>query len=196
MARQAELARRTNETDIQLRLNLDGSGQATIATGVGFLDHMLTLFARHGLFDLTVTCQGDTQIDDHHTTEDIGIVLGQALRQAAGDKAGIVRYGSFTCPMDEALVASHLDLSGRAYFVYGLSLDGQIGTFDAELVREFWQAFAANGLLNLHLVQLAGENRHHIAEAAFKATARALDAALRHDPRVTGVPSTKGSLDG
>ncbi len=194
MARQAHIERRTAETTIALTLDLDGDGSSDIATGVGFLDHMLTLFARHGLFGLMVRCDGDTQVDDHHTTEDIGIVLGQAIREAVGDKAGMVRYGSFTCPMDEALVAAHLDLSGRVWLAYGLVLDGKIGTFDAELVAEFFQALAANAGMNLHLRQLAGSNRHHIAEAAFKATARALDAATRVDPRVSGVPSTKGTL--
>jgi imidazoleglycerol-phosphate dehydratase len=196
MARQAQLSRKTAETDIILSLDLDGSGASTISTGVGFLDHLLTLFARHGLFDLEVRCQGDLQVDDHHTTEDIGIVLGKALFEAVGDKRGIVRYGSFTCPMDEALVAAHLDLSGRAYLVYDLKLDGKLGTFDAELVRDFMQALSSAGQLNLHVRQLAGLNRHHIAEAAFKAVARALDAATRTDPRVQGVPSTKGTLDG
>jgi len=196
MSRESNVQRKTAETNISLSLVIDGSGQADINTGVGFLDHMLTLFTRHGLFDLTVRCNGDTEVDDHHTTEDVGIVLGQALRQALGDKSGIVRYGSFTCPMDEALVACHLDLSGRAWIEYGLVLDHKIGTFDAELVREFFIALASNALMNLHLVQLAGQNRHHIAEAAFKACGRALDAATRVDPRVTGVPSTKGSLDG
>lgn len=194
MARQAQIERRTAETTITLSLDLDGDGSSDIATGVGFLDHMLTLFARHGLFSLTVHCDGDTHVDDHHTVEDIGIVLGQAIRQAVGDKAGMVRYGSFTCPMDESLVAAHLDLSGRVWLAYGLSLDGKIGAFDAELVAEFFSALAANAGMNLHLLQLAGSNRHHLAEAAFKATARALDAATRVDPRVTGVPSTKGSL--
>ncbi len=196
MSRESTLQRKTAETDITVSLVIDGAGRADLATGVGFLDHMLTLFSKHGLFDLSVRCQGDTQVDDHHTVEDVGIVLGQAFRQALGDKAGIVRYGSFTCPMDEALVACHLDLSGRAWIEYGLALDHKIGTFDAELVREFFVALAANALMNLHLVQLAGQNRHHVAEAAFKACARALDAATRHDPRVSGVPSTKGSLDG
>lgn len=196
MAREVSLARKTAETDISLSLALDGQGTADIETGVGFLDHMLTLFARHGLFDLRLRCTGDLQVDDHHTVEDVGIVLGQALRQALGDKRGIVRYGSFTCPMDEALVACDLDLSGRAYLAYGLELDHKIGTFDAELVREFFGALAANALMNLHLRQLAGTNRHHVAEAAFKACGRALDAATRTDPRVSGVPSTKGSLDG
>ncbi len=196
MARSAAVERKTSETDIALELVVDGSGASSVVTGVGFLDHMLTLFARHGLFDLTVRCQGDTQVDDHHTVEDVGIALGQALRQALGDKAGIVRYGSFTCPMDEALVACHVDLSGRAWLAYHLTIDGKIGRFDGELVREFFGALAANALMNLHLRQLDGVNRHHIAEAAFKAAGRALDAATRIDPRVQGVPSTKGTLDG
>lgn len=194
MPRQALIERKTAETNIALSLILDGSGKSVISTGVGFLDHMLTLFARHGLFDLQVNCDGDTHIDDHHSVEDIGIALGDAFDRAVGDKAGLTRYGSFTCPMDEALVAAHVDLSGRAYFVYDLELDGKIGTFDAELVREFFGALAGRGKMNLHLRQLAGGNRHHVAEAAFKAVARALDAATRIDPRVTGVPSTKGTL--
>ena len=194
MPRLARIDRRTAETDVHVELDLDGDGGSGINTGVGFLDHMLTLFARHGLFRLVVHCQGDTHIDDHHTVEDVGIVLGQAIKDAIGDKAGMVRYGSFTCPMDEALVAAHLDLSGRVWLAYGLELDHKIGTFDAELLNEFFQALAANAGMNLHLVQLAGSNRHHIAEAAFKATARALDAATRVDPRVSGVPSTKGTL--
>lgn len=196
MARSAAVGRKTSETDIALELVVDGSGASSVVTGVGFLDHMLTLFARHGLFDLTVRCQGDTQVDDHHTVEDVGIALGQALRQALGDKAGIVRYGSFTCPMDEALVACHVDLSGRACLAYHLTIDGKIGRFDGELVREFFGSLAANALMNLHLRQLDGVNRHHIAEAAFKAAGRALDAATRIDPRVQGVPSTKGTLEG
>lgn len=196
MVRQAELERRTAETHVRLALTIDGSGAAEVATGVGFLDHMLTLFARHGLFDLCVRCDGDTAVDDHHSTEDVAIVLGQAFVAALGDKAGIVRYGSFTCPMDEALVAVHVDLSGRAYFVEDLALDGKIGSFDAELVVDFCQALAANALMNLHIRRLAGSNRHHVAEATFKALARALDAATRIDPRVAGVPSTKGTLSG
>lgn len=194
MPREAAVTRRTTETDIALRLAIDGSGTADCRTGVGFLDHMLTLFARHGLFDLEVTCAGDAQVDDHHTTEDVGIVLGQALGQALGDKAGIVRYGGFTCPMDEALVAVHLDLSGRPHLSYALELDGKIGTFDAELVREFCGGLANTAQMTLHVRQLAGGNRHHLAEAAFKALGRALDAATRLDPRVAGVPSTKGML--
>lgn len=194
MPREASLSRKTAETDIVLSLALDGGGLSSLDTGVGFLDHMLALFARHGLFNLTVTCRGDRDVDDHHSVEDVGIVLGQALLQALGDKAGIARYGSFCCPMDEALVAVDLDLSGRPYLAYGLLLDGKIGTFDAELVREFCQALATNAGMNLHIRQLAGSNRHHVAEAMFKALARALDAATRVDPRVEGVPSTKGVL--
>lgn len=194
MPREAALSRRTSETDITLHLVIDGSGRADCRTGVGFLDHMLTLFARHGLFDLDVTCTGDHQVDDHHSTEDVGIVLGQALVAALGDKSGIVRYGSFTCPMDEALVAVDLDLSGRPHLSCDLLLDGKIGTFDAELVREFLGALANAAQMTLHVRQLAGKNRHHVAEAAFKALARALDAATRIDPRVEGVPSTKGVL--
>lgn len=194
MPREASLSRKTAETDIVLSLALDGGGRSSIETGVGFLDHMLTLFARHGLFDLTVTCRGDREVDDHHSVEDVGIVLGQALVEALGDKAGIVRYGSFCCPMDEALVAVDLDLSGRPYLAYGLRLDGKIGSFDAELVQEFCQALATHAAMNLHIRQLAGSNRHHVAEAMFKALARALDASTRVDPRVSGVPSTKGVL--
>lgn len=194
MAREASIERTTSETDIALTLTIDGSGQAVIDTSVGFLDHMLTLFARHGLFDLEVTCRGDVEVDDHHSVEDVGIALGKAFAAALGDKAGIVRYGSFTCPMDEALVAAHVDLSGRAYLGWGLTLDGKIGTFDGELVEQFFRALAHNALCNLHVLELAGGNRHHVAEAAFKATARALDAATRLDERVEGVPSTKGSL--
>ncbi len=194
MPREASLSRKTAETDIVLSLALDGGGRSSIETGVGFLDHMLTLFARHGLFDLTVTCRGDREVDDHHSVEDVGIVLGQALVEALGDKAGIARYGSFCCPMDEALVAVDLDLSGRPYLAYGLRLDGKIGSFDAELVQEFCQALATHAAMNLHIRQLAGSNRHHVAEAMFKALARALDAATRVDPRVSGVPSTKGVL--
>ena len=194
MNRRATIERRTTETQITLELELDGSGLAQINTGLGFFDHMLTLLTRHGLFDLRLTCDGDLHVDGHHTVEDCGLALGAALAEAVGDKRGIVRYGSFTLPMDEALVAAHVDLSGRPYVVYGLELDGQIGEFDAELVREFFVALGSAARMNLHLRQLAGSNRHHLAEAAFKATARALDAALRIDPRVSGVPSTKGSL--
>jgi imidazoleglycerol-phosphate dehydratase len=195
MSRTAEIHRTTAETEITLALNLDGSGQADIETGVGFLDHMLTLFTRHGLLDLTVRCKGDLHIDQHHSVEDVGICLGMAIRQAVGDKRGIVRYGTFTVPMDEALVMVSLDLSGRAYMVCNLDTQKrQIGTFDAELVPEFFQALAGNGLMNLHIHQFHGSNGHHLVEAAFKALGRALDAATRQDDRQSGVPSTKGVL--
>jgi imidazoleglycerol-phosphate dehydratase len=195
MSRNSTINRQTGETKISLSLELDGTGKAEITTGVGFLDHMLTLFAKHGLFDLTVNAQGDTHVDDHHTVEDVGICLGQAFRQALGDKAGIVRYGSLSLPMEETLVTSAVDLSGRVWFVDKTSFPTEkIGTFDTELVREFWQAVAANVPMNLHLVLHHGSNSHHIAEAIFKATARALRQAVMHDPRQTGVPSSKGVL--
>ncbi|MBA4031667.1 MAG: imidazoleglycerol-phosphate dehydratase HisB [Planctomyces sp.] len=193
--RTATIQRDTFETKIKLTLNLDGTGVAKIATGVGFLDHMLTLFAKHGLFDLEVACQGDTHIDDHHSTEDIGICLGKAILEAVGDKAGITRYGSITLPMEETLVTSALDLSGRMKFIYKVEFPTEkIGSFDTELVEEFWQAVAANALMNLHLVLHHGTNSHHISEAIFKGTARALRQAVAIDPRQTGVPSSKGTL--
>ena len=193
--RTADIHRRTNETDIQLSLNLDGTGQAEIQTGVGFLDHMLTLFAKHGQFDLTVKADGDLHIDDHHTVEDTGICLGKCLLDAIGDKAGITRYGSMTLPMEETLITAALDLSGRMWFVYRVEFPTEkIGTFDTELVREFWQAVSSNALMNLHLVMHHGENSHHIAEGQFKATARALRQAVSIDPRQQGVPSSKGTL--
>jgi imidazoleglycerol-phosphate dehydratase len=195
MPRSAEISRKTAETDIQLSLDLDGAGAADVQTGVGFLDHMLTLFARHGLFDLTVRCRGDLHVDQHHTVEDVGICLGLALDKALGDKAGLVRYGSCTAPMDETLVLVALDLSGRPYTACNLDLrNRKVGEFDAELAPEFFRALATNARLTLHVHQFAGENAHHLIEAAFKGLARALDAATRTDPRVTGVPSTKGSL--
>jgi imidazoleglycerol-phosphate dehydratase len=195
MPRTATIERDTAETQIRLTLNLDGEGRSQVATGVPFLDHMLTLFARHGLFDLDLTAKGDLDVDLHHTVEDVGICLGMAIARAAGDKAGITRYGTFTLPMDEVLMTASLDLSGRAYFVEDLDLSGRwIGTFDAELTREFFQAVANNAAMNLHLHQVRGGNAHHIVEAAFKAFGRALDAATRLDPRVKGVPSTKGVL--
>ena len=195
MPRTAHIDRKTAETKIQLSLAVDGSGTSDVQTGVGFLDHMLTLFARHGLMDLTVRCDGDLHVDQHHTVEDVGICLGLAIAQAVGDKRGIVRYGTFTVPMDETLVMVSLDLSGRAFLVCDLDLHNRrIGDFDAELVLEFFRAVADNARLNLHVHQFRGENAHHIAEAAFKAFARALDAATRLDERVTGVPSTKGTL--
>jgi imidazoleglycerol-phosphate dehydratase len=193
--RRATIDRRTTETQIRLSLNLDGVGQADVKTGVPFLDHMLTLTARHGLLDLGVEATGDLEVDLHHTVEDTGICLGQAITQALGDKAGIVRYGTFTVPMDEVLVTASLDLSGRPVFAEDLELAGRrMGSFDAELVHEFFQAVALNGLMNLHFLQHRGGNAHHVAEAAFKAFGRALDAATRLDARVKGVPSTKGVL--
>ncbi len=195
MSRTATIDRKTNETDISLTLNLDGTGESDIATGVGFFDHMLTLFAKHGLFDLTVKADGDLEVDHHHTVEDTGICLGQALLRSVGDKAGITRYGSMTLPMEETLVTSALDLSGRFWLIDDFSFPTEkIGEFDAQLVEVFWQAMAANALMNLHLVLHHGSNSHHIAEAMFKATARALRVAVTIDPRQTGVPSSKGSL--
>lgn len=193
--RTAERRRITNETDIALRLELDGDGSSEIATGVGFFDHMLTHVARHGLLRLSVHCKGDLEVDDHHTVEDVGIALGEALREAVGDKRGLVRYGSATIPMDEALVLCALDFSGRGGLWSDLVFpDTRIGTFATELVEEFFRAVAANAGITLHLQQLAGRNAHHIAEAAFKAFGRALDQATRRDERVAGVPSTKGAL--
>lgn len=195
MSRTATIDRKTTETQIQLELNLDGSGNADIETGVGFFDHMLTLFAKHGAFDLKIRAQGDLQVDAHHTVEDVGICLGQAIRQALGDKAGIRRYGHFTLPMEETLVTVALDLSGRYYLVFQAPIPAaKIGDFDSELVEDFWQAVAANALCNLHVVLHHGRNSHHIAEGIFKASARALRMAVEHDPRMTGVPSTKGTL--
>jgi imidazoleglycerol-phosphate dehydratase len=195
MSRTAKIERRTAETQITLSLNLDGTGQAQVSTGVGFLDHMLVLFAKHGCFDLAVQAQGDLQVDQHHTVEDVGICLGQALRQALGDKAGIRRYGHFTLPMEETLVSVALDLSGRYFLVFQVPFaTAKIGDFDSELVEDFWQAAAANALCNLHVMLHHGRNSHHISEAVFKGTARALRMALEIDPRSSGVPSTKGTL--
>jgi imidazoleglycerol-phosphate dehydratase len=195
MTRTAKIDRSTAETQIQLSLNLDGTGVAKINSGVGFLDHMLTLFAKHGLFDLEVTAKGDLHIDAHHTTEDVGICLGKALVQAIGDKKGLTRYGSMTLPMEGTLVTSALDLSGRMKFIYAVKFPTEkIGQFDTELVEEFWQAVASNALMNLHLVLHHGTNSHHISEGLFKATARALRQATTIDPRQTGVPSSKGTL--
>lgn len=197
MPRTANIDRKTAETNIQLKLDLDGTGRADIATGVGFFDHMLTLFAKHAVIDLTVRAAGDLQVDQHHTVEDAGICLGQAVKQALGDKAGIRRYGHFTLPMDETLATVAIDLSGRFALVYQADFpSAKIGDFDSELVEEFWRAFAANALCNLHILVHYGRNSHHISEAIFKATARALRMAAESDPRVSGVPSTKGSLDG
>ena len=195
MSRTATINRKTKETDISLTLDLDGTGESDIETGVGFFDHMLTLFAKHGLFDLAVKADGDLEVDQHHTVEDTGICLGQALLEAVGDKAGITRYGSMTLPMEETLVTSALDLSGRFWLVDDFTFPTEkIGEFDSQLVEVFWQAFAANALMNLHLVLHHGNNSHHIAEGMFKATARALRVAVTIDPRQTGVPSSKGSL--
>jgi imidazoleglycerol-phosphate dehydratase len=194
--RQASLARRTVETDISLTLNLDGQGRAEISTGVGFFDHMLTLFAKHGRFDLTVTCCGDTEVDDHHSVEDVGIVLGEAFAQALGDKRGIRRYGDTVIPMDEALILTAADLSGRACLGYALSIPTEkIGTFDTELVEEFFAAFVRTAGCSLHVRQLAGTNSHHIVEGAFKSFARTLREAVSFDPDAAGeIPSTKGVL--
>lgn len=195
MSRTAAIERRTAETQITLSIDLDGEGQADLRTGVGFFDHMLTLFARHGLFDLAVIAEGDLHVDHHHTVEDVGICLGQAIRQAIGEKRGIQRYGSMTLPMEETLVTSALDLSGRFWFVDKFQFPTEkIGEFDVQLVEVFWQAVAANALMNLHVVLHHGQNSHHIAEAIFKATARALKQAVSIDPRETGVPSSKGTL--
>lgn len=195
MERCAEIERTTRETQVRLRLELDGRGEAQVRTGVGFLDHMLELFAHHGLFDLQVEAQGDAHVDDHHLVDDVGICLGKALREALGEKRGIVRYGTAFVPMDEALVSVHVDISGRPYLDYGLSLEGKIGTFDAELLEGFFREVSQHGGLSLHVRQWAGHNRHHVAEAAFKALARALKEATRLDPRQEGVPSTKGMLE-
>ena len=194
--REARIDRKTAETDIQLTLELDGSGKSDIATGVGFLDHMLTLFAHHGRFDLTLRCQGDTQVDDHHSVEDIGIALGAAFRQALGDKKGIVRYGSMLLPMDEALVLCAVDFSGRGMLRYGLSVPAKkLGTFDTELGEEFFWGFVRNAEATLHFQQLDGVNSHHILEAAFKAFGRALRQAVKIDPELRDeIPSTKGML--
>ncbi|MBS0264105.1 MAG: imidazoleglycerol-phosphate dehydratase HisB [Planctomycetes bacterium] len=195
MPRTASIQRQTAETDIQLTLNIDGSGIAEINTGVGFFDHMLTLLAKHGLFDLKIEARGDTHVDYHHTVEDVGICLGKALAEALGNKAGIVRYGSKTLPMEETLATVALDLSGRAWFVNRVTFPTEkIGTFDTELVETFFQSVAANALMNLHLVLHHGTNSHHISESLFKATARALREAVAIDPRQTGVPSSKGTL--
>jgi imidazoleglycerol-phosphate dehydratase len=195
MSRSSRIQRKTAETDIQLELDLDGYGVAEISTGVGFFDHMLTLLAKHAAIDLKLKAVGDLHVDQHHTVEDVGICLGQAVREALGDKAGIRRYGHFALPMEESLVTAALDLGGRAYFVFQADFPtAKIGDFDSELVFDFWQAFSANALCNLHIILHYGRNSHHIAEGIFKATARALRAAMEPDPRQTGVPSTKGVL--
>jgi imidazoleglycerol-phosphate dehydratase len=196
MARRSELTRKTSETDIKVRLNLDGAGKTKIATGVGFFDHMLTAFGRHGLFDLDVHAKGDLHIDAHHTVEDVGIVLGQALNHALGEKRGISRFGQASVPMDEALVDAVVDLSGRAHLAWNVSFErAMLGTVDTQLFEEFFRALTGNGLFTLHVRQLAGVNAHHVAEAAFKASARALRAAVAIDPRAAGeIPSTKGVI--
>ena len=195
MPRSATIHRATAETDITLTIDLDGCGAASVSTGVGFLDHMLCAFARHGLFDLTVSATGDTQVDDHHTVEDVGIVLGQAVRQALGDKRGIGRFSDVCIAMDEALVQAAIDISGRGAAYVDLPLPTQkVGTFDCELAEEFFIGFARDASLTLHVRELAGGNSHHIIEAAFKALGRALRFAVELDGRVAGVPSTKGSL--
>ena len=195
--RTSEIKRKTAETDIVLRLNLDGSGCSELQTGVGFLDHMLALFAKHGRFDLELTCKGDTWVDDHHSVEDIGIALGSAFRQALGDKGGINRYGSCILPMDEALILAAVDLSGRSVLRYNLEIPTQkVGTFDTELVEEFFIGFSRTAGANIHLKQLDGTNSHHIIEGTFKAIARALRQAVTVDPSLNGqVLSTKGALE-
>ena len=194
--RQAEIIRKTGETDIRILLNADGTGEREISTGVGFLDHMLELFARHGRFDLKVACAGDTRVDDHHTTEDIGIALGLALDRALGDRKGITRYGQTILPMDESLILSAVDLSGRGLLAYDLQIPTEkVGTFDTELTEEFFRALAHNARMTLHLRQLAGSNSHHIIEGAFKSVARSLRAAVKIDPEYAEeIPSTKGVL--
>lgn len=194
--RSAEITRKTAETDITISLDLDGTGRYDNQTGVGFFDHMLDQLSRHALIDMTIRATGDLHIDDHHTVEDVGIALGQALSRAMGDKTGIRRYGACLLPMDDALVRCALDLSGRPFLMWDLALPTQkIGTFDTELVREFFQAFSTHGGITLHIHQLEGINSHHIVEAAFKAVARALRDALETDPRkADAIPSTKGSL--
>ena len=194
--REARLERKTAETDISLFLSLDGSGQSKVDTGVGFLDHMLTLFARHGCFDLEVRCKGDTWVDDHHSTEDIGIALGQAFDAALGDKKGIRRYGQRLLPMDESLILTAVDLSGRSYLGYGLEIPTEkVGTFDTELAEEFFLGFVRNARCTLHIRQMSGSNSHHILEGAFKSAARALREAVSLDPEAADeIPSTKGIL--
>jgi imidazoleglycerol-phosphate dehydratase len=195
MTRTATVQRATSETDIRVSLDLDGSGTTEIATGVPFFDHMLHAFGRHGLMDLTVAASGDLDVDAHHTVEDVGICIGQAFAQALGEKKGITRFGSATIPMDEALVLAAVDVSGRPHLAYAVELPIEIiGTFDTTLAEEFLRALAVNGGITLHVRSLSGTNAHHIVEAAFKAVARALAEAVAVDPRVSGVPSTKGAL--
>ncbi len=193
--RTATISRTTNETNIELSLNLDGSGRGNMSTGVQFLDHMLNIFAKHGLFDLDVSCQGDLEVDAHHSVEDIGICLGMAFEKALGDKKGLVRFAHSYFPMDETLVRAVADLSGRPYLVYNVKAERErVGKLDSELVEEFWRAVVSHGRINLHIEMLYGRNAHHIFEAVFKAAARALCLASRADARVQGVPSTKGVI--
>ena len=195
MSRSAEIIRNTSETKIKLFIDLDGSGASEVDTGIGFFDHMLISFAKHGFFDLNVKVDGDLHVDSHHTIEDTGIVLGEAIKQAAGDKKGIIRYGSFVLPMDETLILCGLDLSGRPYFDTDLSFTAdRVGGFDTEMVREFFYAVSYASAMNLHIRQLSGTNNHHLMEGAFKAFAKALDEATGMDPRITDVLSTKGAL--
>src|SRR5919112_2987679 len=194
-SRIANVHRKTKETDVRVELNLDGTGRSSVSIGVPFLEHMLELFAKHGLFDLQVTCDGDLQIDDHHSVEDIAITLGQALSEALADKAGINRYGEAIVPMDEALCRAVIDLSGRFYLVYEVRTTRKmIGNFSVELAEHFWRSFAETAKFNLHIDCLRGRNTHHILEGTFKASARALRAAVERNSRIVGVPSTKGSL--
>ncbi|MEM8570878.1 MAG: imidazoleglycerol-phosphate dehydratase HisB [Pseudomonadota bacterium] len=195
--RKASISRKTNETELSISLTIDGSGRHSNATGIGFFDHMLDQIARHALIDLDVSATGDFQVDGHHTVEDVGIAFGRALQEALGDKSGIRRYGSCLLPMDEALVRVALDLSGRPFLVWDVDIPApKVGTFDTELVREFFTAVAMNSGITLHATCLAGTNSHHIAEATFKAFARALREAVEPDPRARGIPSTKGTLTG
>ena len=195
MARTASISRKTGETDIQIEVNLDGTGVSRIDTGVGFFDHMLTALSRHSLMDLAVSCKGDTWVDDHHSVEDVGIALGCAIAEALGDKRGIRRFGDACVPLDEALVLAAVDISGRGELYWDVPIGPQkVGTFDTELGKEFFIGFARQAGMTLHLRELCGENAHHILEATFKACARALRVAFEDDPRVEGIPSTKGSL--
>ncbi len=193
--RKTTISRKTSETDVSVTLNLDGTGQGSIQTGVQFLDHMLMLFAKHGVFDLEITCRGDLGVDAHHSVEDIGICLGSALDKALGDKSGLIRFAHAYFPMDETLVRVAMDLSGRPYLVYNVKVDRErIGELDADLIEEFWKAVVTHARVNIHIELLYGRNTHHIFEAVFKAAARALSLATRIDSRIKGVPSTKGVL--
>lgn len=193
--RSAKVTRKTSETNINLELTIDGTGTPTIDTGVGFFDHMLTAMTKHGLFDLDVTCDGDLEIDQHHTVEDIGIALGQAFLESLGTKEGITRYATVTTPMDEALSTVSIDISGRAYLVFNVEgMKDKVGNFDTELVQEFFQAFASNAKVTLHINLEYGDNTHHIIESIFKGFGRCLDQATLKNPRIQGIPSTKGSL--